>query len=282
LRRLATVVREVADTARAVWWKVAVVAVVMVAVLALWNMVTVSSRGPAVRYPEGCAELGYSQRRCDALVAAIAQRVGVDPANAEVIWLYRDDGNEGILHTVTTSFAARIGFEMPGFGYVEGSHRCSVEANWSLLCTNDPMVAVAVPIEGNYRGRPCDAYGDGHDACIGPAPTPEPAAVAAAQPLRLGPIEVPIDRAGDYDVLLGSVTLPNGILSETALRLVDEVQGDFLLDGNVQLEVRSDDGLTWKADDWHPGVEEAEVHLLFKVKSFTAAAALRIASVTVR
>ncbi len=100
--------------------------------------------------------------------------------------------------------------------------------------------------------------------------------------MRLGPFEVPIDRVGDYDVLLGSVTLPNGILSETTLRLADEVQDNFLLDGDVRLEVRSQDGLTWNADEWHSGVEEAEVHLLFEIKTFTAAAALRITSVSVR
>jgi hypothetical protein len=107
-------------------------------------------------------------------------------------------------------------------------------------------------------------------------------------PLRVARLDIPIDHTGRYGVPIGEARLPNGILTDADLALVESwPAGVSILDGGVGLEIRSlDDGgapiRNIYEHGWRPGTERVQAVLVFDVAHFDPGATLGVKDVVVR
>jgi hypothetical protein len=145
-------------------------------------------------------------------------------------------------------------------------------------CVDDPHLSTNSVTQGGY-----------HDVPEGSSPVPSaaPDALAGAIGLRSGRLDIPIDRTGHHEIVVGEAWLPNGLLTTADLSLVDLWPSDLtIIDGGVTLEVRSKlDGKVIAniyEHGWRDGVEPVEAVLVFDVFRFEPGAKLSIADVVVR
>lgn len=145
-------------------------------------------------------------------------------------------------------------------------------------CFDDPHLSATSVTRGGYHDTP-----EGATA----VPSAAPDALADATELRIVRLEIPVDHVGAYEVMLGEVRLPNGLLTTADFALVDDWPPDLtILQGGVNLEIRSlEDGrpiTNIYEHGWRAGTERAAAVLVFDVVRFDAGAALSIRDVVVR
>jgi hypothetical protein len=125
----------------------------------------------------------------------------------------------------------------------------------------------------------------GEGGCASPLPDIDPAVTDRAVPLSVPSLTIPIDHEGPYAVDAGTATLPNGVLSETAVTLTDDTRVDVLIPAGIRLEVIGEDGnpMSNKYDHgWRAGLETVRVRLVFDVDSFDPGAELVLTDLLVR
>jgi hypothetical protein len=243
-----------------------------------------------VAFPGGCAAYGMSQRRCDAVVEEAKQEAQISNDQVESIELTSEppcDPDPQILCEYTTGFAANVRFHLVGGGSTDQQIRCSVGSEYLLVCTETPTIRTGGTAMGGYRDVPCaDENGGG---CATPLPTFEPKAAAAARPLDIPALDIPIDHEGHYRVEIGHAVLPNGVITNAAFTLADPKTQTVEIDPEtgVQLTIVSTDPNGRPFDNyyqhgWHTGTEEAVVALEFDVTRFDPGAVLAIRSLVVR
>lgn len=148
-----------------------------------------------------------------------------------------------------------------------------------------PSGPTAVGISG-YRDVPCP--GEPPDGCPSAVPSAAPDALAAAEPIRVDTIDIPIDRAGRYEHVVGGGSLPNGILTEATYVMADAFPTDITFaGGGPYLEIRSlePDGRpfdNYYTHGWREGVERVQAWLVFEVRRFDPGAVLAIRDIVVR
>jgi hypothetical protein len=242
--------------------------------------------GGPLPYPEGCAAFELGDPRCEAIVEELGGRTGIDLAQAREIWLLGDTCGEGtnVLCARSGSFVVRARFVTTDGRTAEESLVCGIEAWHSYLCTDDPEILVVTPTSNGYRDLPCT--GEPPAGCASPVPTAAPDALAAARPLEVPVLDVPIDHEGAYDVLVGEAVLPNGILTEAALSLADPSPDGVFMREPAWLDIRSlEDGsqlVNSYEHGWREGTERVEVRLRFDVERFEPGAVLGLRDVVVR
>jgi hypothetical protein len=261
------------------------------------------TRGPAATqlvraYPEGCADFHLSRWRCDAVVAIARHQLGIDDPAARVELLSEPPMTGcGPQPDGTTILCTRSGGGTPVIvritqpdGRAEDSpFFCGVGSQASIACQAEPTITIASPIGGGYHDIACggqDSVGNPTD-CATPVPAIEPQAEAAGRPLSISSVDLAIDHAGPYEVALGPVGIPNGVLRTAQARLADETVPDIVFLDGIQLAVESLDPagkpfLNIYEHGWMPGVEEARVVLRFHVIQFRPGAVLRVRDVAVR
>jgi hypothetical protein len=90
-------------------------------------------------------------------------------------------------------------------------------------CMDTPRLEARSIVQegGGYRDVPCPdpppAAG-----CGTPLPTLQPIAIAAARPLTVDQLKIPIDHVGAYEVPLGEAVLANGVVSSASFGFVDD------------------------------------------------------------
>ena len=155
-------------------------------------------------------------------------------------------------------------------------------------CMDDPHLTVSSVTgpNGGYHDIPCS--GVPPDGCATPLPTTEPAAAAAARPLTIDRVDIPLDHVGPYEVRLGEASLPNGLLTEASLMLVDDwPPGVSITSGDLSIDVRSleADGKPFSnfyVHGWREGTERVEALLVFTADHVDRGARLAIRDVVVR
>jgi hypothetical protein len=154
-------------------------------------------------------------------------------------------------------------------------------------CTDDPHLWIQGIQPGDgYRDTPCT--GDPPTGCATPLPRIEAKAAAAAQPIEVKRLEVPIDHVGAYEVDLGEGSIPNGILTRTSYTLADDWPDHATIqDYAVRLEVRSlePDGKPFQnyyQHGWRAGTERIRAVLVFSVTRFDPGAILDVRDVVVQ
>jgi hypothetical protein len=215
-----------------------------------------------------CLEL-YSPRRCDAILATVAVRLNI-PLDQVASLTILPDANLSI----------RAG--LVGEPYKELLIFCGgISAAFEPACMGDePHVVISVPngpvsdYEGGFAGQT-------------PVPTPDPAAVAAARPLRIASFQIDAGGLGHHEVVIGSAVLPNGVLSAGTFELANQWPDNVLFtpDG-VRLLVRSADPNRPPFDNmfdhgWYPGTEDVKAVLVFDVLRATPNATFEIRNVVV-
>ena len=131
---------------------------------------------------------------------------------------------------------------------------------------------------------PCP--GEPPDGCPSPI-VPDAAALAAARPLELAVLDIPIDRLGHHEVKIGEVGLPNGYVTTLQAALAEDRPTDFWIDGDVRLELRPADpdrppfGNVYERGTIE-GVEDATVWLVFDVTEVSPGAVLHVVDIEVR
>lgn len=245
----------------------------------------------AVPYPAGCADYGMSPRRCDAIVAEAKREAWIDDAQVATIELTSEPTcqapNPGDLCLYSTAFAANVRFHLVGGTTTDQQIRCSVGGEYTLLCTETPTIRIGGPTMGGYRDVPCADENAG--GCATPLPTFEPAAAAAASPLSVPTMDIPIDHLGHYQIEVGRAVLPNGVVTEGQFALANPK--------TTSIEIDPDSGVVltltslasggrpfdnYYMHGWHTGTEEVVAALDFDVTRFDPGAVLQVRDLVIR
>ena len=248
-------------------------------------------------YPDGCAEFGFSDRRCAAIVAIARHNLKIqDPAatvellsepplsgcgpqsDGTVILCARSGGGTAVIVRITARTGAPQ--EAPFF--------CGVGSQGSIACHEDPEIVIATPMEGYHDIACAGDDGTGNPTgCATPVPTIDARAAAAARPLSIAMFDIPIDHDGPYDVELGRAGLANGALQAAAASLASKTIRDVVFLDEIRLAVEPIDPagrpfLNVYEHGWTPGIEEVRVVLHFQVVQHEPGAILPVRDVAVR
>jgi len=241
--------------------------------------------------PTPCA-MAFSEARCEAIRVSVARDLGVDPSDISTMEVLpaptperAEDGS--IILNLGGGPAPEVGVVL-----IDGSaHRVTLPCGgiagaFVPACMEEPALTPSSVTIGGYRDVPCP--GEPPDGCATPQPPTQPDAVAEAAPIEIAALDVPIDRVGQFEVVVGSGSLPNGILSEASFALAESwPDGVVILEGSVFLDVRSlePDGRpfdNYYLHGWRKGVERIEAVLVFHVDHVEPGGMLRIRDLVVR
>jgi hypothetical protein len=237
-------------------------------------------------YPAGCSAFDLSARRCKAIVEWVIEQEGVKDrpiTSVELLGrgLCSPDGNT--LCKSTASFVVRVRLHLADGTTVERAIGCAVGCEYSILFTETPEISIGGPVFGGYRDVPC--ANENGEGCGTPLPTADPAAAAAARPLRVPVFDVAIDHVGHYDVEIGRAVLPNGVVSNAWIELANKTTQTVSLGENgIFVDVQSTKPGAPRFENyylrgWHPGPEEVSLILRFDVKEFEPNSILEIRNV---
>jgi hypothetical protein len=244
--------------------------------------------GVVLPYPDGCAAYGLSTLRCDYIVAWAKQGAGYGETDQVTVQLLGDpacpEGSTTCSVVRTTSFIVRVRLIGLDGESSDAPVFCGLGGNHSLLCTDTPVIQRRSPMAG-YTDVPCAGEAP-ENPCASPVPAPDASALAAARPLEVSRLDIPIDHIGTYKIQVGQADLPNGILSEAKFDLSNDSPTNFLVSsGGVFLQIESlDGGLPFEniyAHGWHTGTERVSATLTFTVESFDPGAVLEVTNLTV-
>ena len=239
-----------------------------------------SMRAPA----EACPRLELGPRPGDAVVARALEEADLDAAAIVDITMGRPDGplmELGGWQVAVVHATAADGTEHRQEVWCTGvgSH----ERPW---CNEDPPLQLRM---GANHDTPACADGSiGTDAprpCVTPIAL-DPAAVAAARPLRIPRLDIRL-AVGSHDIELGRALLPNGYLDTAEFALADPAPDGVVMRDGVRLVVEpADPARPPMANVYErgtvPGVEEVIVRLRFDVVAAPAGAVLEVRDVLVR
>jgi hypothetical protein len=143
-------------------------------------------------------------------------------------------------------------------------------------CQDDPHVSTSSMLDGGYYDTLAESS---------PVPSLSPDALAEATTLRVDRLDVPIDHVGPYEVHVGELDVPNGVLTSVDFSLVDDwPPGVTILEG-IRLDIRTLDGEPIEniyEHGWRDGTERVVAVLVFDVAHHDAGAVLSVRDVVVR
>jgi hypothetical protein len=237
------------------------------------------SGGP---YPDACAELGFAARRCAAIVESARNESGIDKsAIAAVDILSRP--REGSLQ-MGGEIVARVQFHLAdGTSVMREAWCVGAGSPDNRACANDPQLVVSGGVDHDVT---CPGAAPDPASCASLPPTPPQAAIAAAQPLHVAALDIPLDHAGKYAVRVGRASLPNGYLSRREFELADTRPTTFWITGGIRLDVRPTVAGRPPVGNIHrdafKGSEPVEVFLVFEVTETSPGAILQVRDLVVQ
>jgi hypothetical protein len=240
---------------------------------------------PAIQDGAKPCEQVYSRTRCQAMVDVGAAEVSRNRGDVVATVIVPDpppQGGGGLTLGGGPPIRVRIAFSD---GTTHDASMCGL-LSIAPACSNEQQLQAWSVVRSGYTDVPC--AGAAPDGCATPHPTLEPSAAAAASPLVLDAVSIPLDKLGRYEIVLGEGSLPNGIVTESAFQFVEAWPEDVALrDGAARMEIRSlePDGKPFEIyymHGWRPGVERIQAVLTFDVLWFAPGATLEIRNVVVR
>ena len=252
---------------------------ILVAAASLAGCNLVGNAAP-VPYPGGCASLGFSARRCAAIVArardAAAGQVGGAATSIALL------GPEPDSVTLGSHQVARVVFGLPdGTSIVEPVVCVGVPAGPDDAVCAEPHLATTSNVSHDV---PCT--GEPPAGCPSQI-VPDAVATAAARPLLVASLDVPINGTGHREVEVGTVGLPNGYVTQIGASVVNDQPADFWISGGIRLDLRPADATRPPYGDVYErplvaGVEQATLWLVFDVTEASPGAVLHLADIVVR
>jgi hypothetical protein len=227
-------------------------------------------------YPAACEQWGYKPNQCEGIVERAMFTADVEKADVRSLFLlpFESQVNLGGRQV------ALVRIELATGAVVEEAVQC-VGVSLGRACYEDASIDFGGGIDTDV---PC--AGEPPAGCATRPPTPDPDALAAAKPLRVASLDVPLDHEGAYEIVVGAAALPNGYLSERAFSLANPAPSDFWIDEGVRLEVRPTVagrppiGSIYR--DPFDGPEPVTVVLVFDVTDLDAPAVLQVRDIVVR
>ena len=145
-------------------------------------------------------------------------------------------------------------------------------------CMPEPHLILHWPGSNGYHDYPEGAT---------PVPAMDPAVAAAATPLAVPRLDIPIAQPGLQRIKVGRATLANGILQESSFQVTETWPANLVLrDGSVSLELVSLDGgrpfFNSYDHGWIPGLERVDVFIVFDPVIVRPGARLIVTDVLVR
>lgn len=245
---------------------------------------------PFLPYPAGCTAYQLSDARCAALVAwadgqlpaghpaIVATELGPDPMCADV--------PPAVVCQRLVAFVATVRFRLADGQTADFPRFCGVGDD-SLVCTEHPVITIATNIDRDVLCTgPADPVAAPVD-CSTPIPSPDPSTTAAARPLRIAALDIPVGSTGHHELEVGTVGLPDGYVAEATFRLADDAPAGLRLSGPLRLELRPTDpsrppfGNVYQRGTF-PGVETARVVLVFDVVETASGADIGVRDLVVR
>jgi hypothetical protein len=235
-----------------------------------------------------CADV-YSDARCELMAVTAAIDLRIDREDIVSIAIVPEpkqfdaEGHE-ILQVRSGGPPIDVRVTLPDGSTQDVSMGC-VGVAMQPVCHDDPALRADDVIGSGYHDVPC--AGEPPAGCATPVPTPRRAAIAAAVPLRVGRLDIPIDRTGDYRVKLGEARLPNGWLTEASFAFVDDwPDGVTILSGRAGIELESLESagkpfVNVYEHGWREGTERVAAFVVFHVDAFEPGAVLSIKDVVV-
>ena len=227
-------------------------------------------------YPEACREFDLSARRCEAIVDKAIRDAGIDPEAIVGITLLPFERQR----TLGGGQVALVGLALRDGTEVTREVTC-IGVSMRLACAEVLDIPTSVGVDQDV---PCE--GEPPEGCATLPPSPAPDAVEAATPLRIGALDIPLDRLGQYEVEVGTASLPDGYLSERSFRLDNRAAETFWIDAGVRLDVRPDvpgrPMIGSRYRDRFEGPEPVTVFLVFEVTDLDAPSVLRVRDIVVR
>jgi hypothetical protein len=235
---------------------------------------------PGGPFPAACGNFGFAQPRCYLAMRRAAAIAKVDLASVTTIKMLQFQPS-GV--SLGGREMAVFEFDLPTQTTVRQELWCSgISSGSDRVCDADPQIGIATGVD---RDVPCS--GDTPPAgCATLPPSPRPASVAAAHPLVLATVNVPLDHDGHYEVDLGAASLPDGVLSERSAELADSRPTTFWIDSGIRIDVRPDVagrppiGNIYR--DPFDGPEPVHVYLVFDASDVQPGATLEIRDLVVR
>lgn len=225
----------------------------------------------------------FSAARCDALAERAAAELGLPSGLITAVGILPNPESDG---TLLGGDRVHLRLHSADGTTHDTSITCGVTTNSDPACTNHPKLRPSSVTMGGYLDIPC--LDSDCTTVATPHPDIDPAAAAAATPVLVSRLDIPIDHAGAYKIQIGEGSLPNGILTEASFRFIDDwPAGVSIVGGSVLLKVRSlePDGrpfYSYYDHGWREGTERIEAVLDFEVSRFEPGAVLSIADVVVR
>jgi hypothetical protein len=251
-------------------------ALLVIAVVAVFASACGPARPAGGPYPAACAQWGYSERRCEAIVERGLASAGLRAADVASIDLRPFEQKA----TLGGPQVALIRFGMVGGGETEVEVWC-VGIDSGRACNENAAIAM---FDGIDRDVPCE--GEPPAGCATIPPSPGPDAVSAAKPLRVANLAVPIVHLGCYEIEVGSATLPDGYLTVRSATIVDSQPETYWIDEGIRLEVRPDVagrppiGSVYR--DPFDGSEPVTIFLVFTVTDLDSPSILVVDDIVVR
>ena len=256
-------------------------------VLALSVAGLVACAGPLApgptRAPTGPCAARFPADRCAAITGFVVQSLGVAPAEVRSVivedepspsmspgqLVIRSGGGQVLLLHVDLTDGRTATVKLWCVGVAPGH---------DPACMDQPRVPTSASGGEGYRDTPEGST---------PLPSLEPSAIAAGQPLGIPRQSIAVGRTGRFTVELGSVRVPNGVLTTGRFELADPwPDGILFTDAGIRLVVTplDPDGRPFDnvfVHGWRPGVEAARVTLEFEVLAAEPGASFEIVGVAV-
>jgi hypothetical protein len=241
-------------------------------------------RDRAMRAPaEACPRLGFSPRRCDAVIARAIEVAGVRPADVAAVKLGRPGGQTVSLGG---TLAAVAELSLADGAVVAQEVWCiGIGGQYRAWCVDDPQVQL---VAGANHDVPCSGEQSDAGEPVGCA-TPialDPVAVAQARPLLVEMLDVHLT-LGPETVEVGHAWLANGFLDEARFTLADLAPDGVSIPDGIALVIAPIDpnrppfGNVYERGVF-PGVEEVVATLEFDVVEAPPGTVLQVRDVVVR
>jgi hypothetical protein len=237
------------------------------------------SGGP---YPDSCAELGFGTRHCAAIVERARDESGIDKSAIAAVDILPPP-REGSLQ-MGGQMVARVQFHLAdGTSVMREAWCVGAGSPDNRACVDDPQLLLLGGIDHDVT---CPGAAPDPAICASLPPTPPQSAIAAAHPLHLAALDVPLDHTGKYAIKVGRATLPNGYLSRREFELADTRPTSFWITGGIRLDVRPTVAGRPAVGNIHrdafKGSEPVEVFLVFEVTETSPGAVLQVRELVVQ
>ena len=225
------------------------------------------------KQPKPCAVV-YSVARCDAMTDLVAADIGKNRDDVVSVAVVPDAPPGGVHLSAGWHVRLRIALRD---GSIHDKEICGGVLH-EPACLDDPRLEIRSAVQG-YKDLP---------EAASPVPASDPSAVAAASPIVVDSLSIPIDHEGKQEVVIGEGSIPNGVWTVGTFDFADAWPDDLALrDANVILELRSleRDGKPFDnayIHGWRAGVERVRAVLRFDVLWFRPGATLELRNVSVR